>query len=112
LTAAVALGVTLALLSIRGTATRRPVAGIIHGLTGAAGLGLLIFAVQGPRRGDAMGVGSFGTVAAVLFSLALALGPLVLLLTRQSPRLAGVIIAAHASLAITAFVLFLAWASI
>lgn len=107
-----ALGVTLALLYIRGTATRRPVAGIIHGLTGAVGLGLLIFALQGPRRGNAMGVGSFGIAAAVLFGLALTLGPLVPLLTHRSPRVAGLVIAVHASLAITAFVLFLAWASI
>ena len=107
-----ALGVALALRYIRGTATRRPVGGFIHGLTGAVGLGLLIFALQGPRRGDAMGVGSFGLVAAALFGLALTIGPLVPLLTHRSPRMAGLIIAAHASLAITAFVLFLAWASV
>jgi hypothetical protein len=58
-----------------------------------------------------MGVGSFGMFAAVLFGLALAFGPLIRLLARRLPHVGGTIIAAHASLAITAFVLFLAWAS-
>jgi hypothetical protein len=105
------LGVTLALLYVRGTSPRQPFPGIIHGLTGAVGLGLLILALQGPRRGDAMGAGSFGIVAGVLFGLALAFGPLIWFLGRRAPHVAGGIIAVHASLAITAFVLFLAWAS-
>jgi hypothetical protein len=84
---------------------------MVHGLTGAIGLGLLIFALQGPRRGDAMGAGSFGIVAAVLFGSALAFGPLIRLLRRRAAHVAGAVIATHASLAITAFVLFLAWAS-
>jgi hypothetical protein len=88
------------------------VAGVTHGLIGAIGLGLLIIALQGPRRGDAMGVGSFGTVAAVLFAFALPLGPLIGLLARRAPRVAGLTVVTHASLAITAFVLFLAWVSL
>jgi len=107
----VALGLTLALLYVRGTSPRSAVVGIVHGLTGAVGLGLLILALQGPRRGDAMGVGSFGIFAAVLFGLALASGPLMPLLARRAPHVAGAMVAIHASLAITAFVLFLAWAS-
>jgi hypothetical protein len=111
LTAAVALGVTLALLHVRGTSARRPILGILHGLTGAIGLGLLILVLQGPRRGDAMGAGSFGILAAVLFGLALGSGPLIALLARGLPNVAGAVIATHAAFAITAFVLFLAWAS-
>jgi hypothetical protein len=106
----VALGVTLALLSLR-TSTRWPIAGVVHGLIGTAGFILLIAALQAPRRVDTMGVGSFGIFAATLFGMAMALGPFIPLLAKRSPRAAGVIIAAHASLAITAFVLFLAWAS-
>ena len=86
--------------------------GIAHGLAGASGLALLIGALQGPRRGDAMGVGSFGTAAATLFGIALTLGLLIPLLANRSTRVAGVIIAAHATIAVTAFVLLLAWASI
>jgi hypothetical protein len=107
--AAVALGVTLALRYLRGG--RLPVVGVVHGLMGATGLVLLVVALQGPRRGVAMGVGSFGVVAAVLFGIALTLGPFVPLLTKRVPRAAGVVLAAHASIAITAFVLFLAWTS-
>jgi hypothetical protein len=111
LTAAVALGVALALLYLRGTTPRRPIVGLIHGMLGATGFVLLITALRGPRRGDAMGVGSFGIFAAVLFGIALTVAPLIPLLAKRSPRVSGVVIAAHASLAITAFVLFLAWAS-
>jgi hypothetical protein len=84
--------------------------GIVHGVAGASGLGLLLLALQGPPRGEAMGVGSFGVTAAVLFGAALVLGLLILFLHRR-PRIAGVVVATHASLAIAAFVLFLAWAS-
>jgi hypothetical protein len=112
LTAAVALGVALGLLLLRNATPRSLAAGVVHGLTGAVGFGLLIIALQGPRRGDAMGVGSFGIAAAVLFGLALLIGPLIRLLARRSLRVAGLIVATHASLAITAFVLFLAWASL
>jgi hypothetical protein len=104
------LGVTLALLYLRGR--RSPILGIVHGLAGAGGLGLLVVALQGPRRGDAMGVGSFGAVAAALFGIALALGLIIPLLHRLTRPFAGVVIATHASVAITGFVLFLAWVSI
>ena len=105
------LGATLALRSIRGGG-RWPVFGIIHGLIGAAGLGSLVVALQGPRHGDAMGVGSFGVAAAVLFGIALVFGPFIPLSMKRTPRLAGLLIATHATLAITAFVLLLAWASL
>jgi hypothetical protein len=106
----VALGVVLALRYLRGG--RLPIAvGIGHGLIGALGLGLLVIAIQGPRRGDAMGVGSFGLVAAVLFAIALVLGLVILSSRGRLPRLAGVVLATHASLAMTAFVLFMAWVS-
>jgi hypothetical protein len=106
---AVAFGVTLAVLYLRSRPV--PVLAVIHGCVGLVGFGLLVMTLQGPRRGDAMGAGSFGIVASVLFGLALAFGPFIPLLNRRAPRIAGVVIAAHAGLAITAFVLFLAWAS-
>jgi hypothetical protein len=106
---AVALGVTLAALYLRG----QPMPGLalVHGCVGFAGFGLLVLTLQGPRRGDAMGAGSFGIVASVLLGLALAFGPFIPLLNRRAPRIGGIVIAAHAGLAITAFVLFLAWIS-
>ena len=101
---------TLALLYLRGRRVR--IAGFVHGLVGAAGLLLLVVALQGPRHGDATGVGSFGTMAAVLFGIALVLGVAITLSHRRAPRLAPVVIATHASVAIAGYVLFLAWASL
>lgn len=104
-------GATLALIYLRDGTAPRPLIGVLHGVVGAFGLGLLIVALRGPRRGDAMGAGSFGAVAAVLFAMALAIGPFIPLLLKRAPRVGGLVIATHASLAITAFVLFLAWTS-
>jgi len=106
------LGVALALMVMRGTGPRKPSLAIAHGVLGATGLALLLIVLQGPRRGDAMGVGSFGIAAATLFGIALVLGPSIPFLLKRSPRVSGVVIAGHASLAITGFVLFLAWISI
>ncbi len=84
---------------------------MVHGFAGLMGLGLLIWALDEPRHGDAMGVGSFGTTAALMFTVALALGILVPRVGRRWPKAAGGVLAVHATIAITAFVLFLAWAS-
>jgi hypothetical protein len=104
------LGVSLAFLHLRGK--RLPALGIVHGIAGAAGLVPLVLALQGPRRGDAMGVGSFGVAAAVLLGFALAFGLFIPWSLGRSSRGFGVTIATHACLAITGFVLLLAWASI
>jgi hypothetical protein len=59
-----------------------------------------------------MGAGSFGIAAAALFGTALVLGLFIPALYRRSRRVAGIVIATHASIAVTGFVLFLAWISI
>jgi hypothetical protein len=114
LSAAVTLGIVLALWHLRPAEGRRgppwPI-GLLHGALGIAGLGVLVVLVQGPRRGDAMGVGSFGTTSAVLFALAVAAGVAVPLLIRRNPHVTAVVIPMHAGLAITGYVLFLAWSS-
>jgi hypothetical protein len=97
---------------LRGTSQRKRTLAILHGLAGATGFALLLIALQGPRRGDAMGVGSFGIAASVLFGAALALGPFIPFSLRRSPLTTGVTIATHACLAIAGFVLYLAWTSI
>ena len=89
----------------------KPAIAIPHGILGALGLGLLVVTLQGPRRGEAMGVGSFGIVAAVLIGIALAMGPFIPLLRRRLPVSTGVVLATHASLAIAGFLMFLAWIS-
>jgi hypothetical protein len=91
---------------------RKPLLAALHGAVGAGGLLLLLLALQGPRRGDAMGVGSFGITAAVLFALALLFGLFMLLLLRRASPMAGFVIAVHATVAITGYVLLLAWVSV
>lgn len=81
----------------------------MHGLAGAAGAGGLLALLQGPRRGDATGVGDFGILAAILFAVALTIGPFIVYLTKRRPRLGGIAMALHAGTAIVGFVLFQAW---
>ena len=106
------MGVVLTMLHLRGTSGRKPKLAVLHGLAGATGFGLLLIALQRPRRGDAMGVGSFGVTASVLFGAALVFGPFIPFSRRRSPAITGGAIATHACLAIAGFVLYLAWVSI
>jgi len=111
---AVVFGIVLALWHLRPVETRRNPQwqiGILHGALGIGGLAALILLLQGPRRGDAMGVGSFGTAAAWLFAAAIAAGLTIPFLIRRFRTGAGVAIAVHASLAIIGYVLLLAWTS-
>ncbi|HEY0183705.1 MAG TPA: hypothetical protein VGC09_12940 [Rhodopila sp.] len=81
-----------------------PAAGIAHGVAGTVGLAALLLVLQGPARGVATGVGSFGIVAAVLFAAALMTGVALLLLRRR-----GIVMAIHAGIAISGYMLLLAW---
>lgn len=96
----------LALWHLRGVSRPPLAAGVAHALVGAVGLGLLLLALGGPARGVAAGVGSFGAVAAGLFGGALLTG-VVLLLQRK-----GVVMAIHAGIAITGFVMVMAWVAL
>lgn len=109
--AAALLGLILTLLY--GTGRRRGlrIAGPVHGLVGASGFALLVFALRGPARGAAYGVSGFGTLAAVLLGCAVLLGLLVLRarLRRRDPML---VIGVHATLAIFGLVLLAAYVSV
>ncbi len=108
LTVAVAAGTILALWHLRATdRTGQPplAAGIAHGIVGTAGLAVLGFALRGPARGGGAGVGSFGSIAALLFVGAVVTGVATLLLRRRKP----IVMAVHAGIAITGYVLLLAW---
>jgi hypothetical protein len=110
LTLAVAAGTVLALWHLRAAdrGSRPPLAaGIAHGVAGAAGFVFLLLALRGPARGIDAGAGSFGTVAAVLFAGAALTGIAQLMLRRKA-----VAMAVHAGLAITGYVLLLAWNSL
>lgn len=65
---------------------------------------MLLLALRGPARGTAAGVGSFGTLSAGLFAGAGLIGVLVFFKRRN-----GVVMAIHAGIAITGYVLLLAW---
>ena len=112
LTVAVAAGTILALWHMRATdaATRPPwVAGIAHGTIGAAGLALLVPDVLGPPRGVAAGAGSFGPVASWLFAAAIVTGGAILARRGKGP---AVTMAIHSGIAITAYVMLVAWYSV
>jgi putative copper export protein len=69
----------------------------------------LLLALRGPARGVAAGAGSFGVTAAVVFAAALATGVVVLVTRRNGP---AVTMAIHSGLAITGYVLLVAWYSV
>lgn len=110
LTIAVAAGTALGLWHLRASegASRPPLAaGIAHGILGTIGLVILLIALRGPPRGVATGVASFGTIATVLFTASLITG-LITLTLRRKP----IVMAIHAGIAITGYVLLLAWNSL
>jgi hypothetical protein len=108
LSATVAAGIVLALLHLRGS-PRHGAVGALHGVAGAAGLVALLLALRGPPRGVLTGVASFGAIAAALAAVALAAGLAVAVLARRSHGAVGLVIGTHATLAITAYVLLLAY---
>jgi hypothetical protein len=112
LTIAVAAGIGLGMWHLRATdaASRPPtVAGIAHGVVGAVGLVALLLALRGPARGVAEGVGSFGVTSAWLIAAALLAGVVVYVRRRKGP---AVTMAVHSGIAITGYVLLLAWNSL
>jgi hypothetical protein len=81
----------------------------LHGLLGASGLVTLLVVLRGPPRGEAMGIGSFGLVAAALLALALLTG-LAMQVARlfhwRTPHLA---IGIHATIAVSGVVILAAY---
>jgi len=115
LAAAVLLGAILATLHLRADgASRLPSwflgpAGAMHGLLGAAGLAVLVLALQGPVRGAATGTASFGTIAAILLATAFAAGLGIALAHLRRARPPGALIGLHALLAISGVVILAAY---
>jgi hypothetical protein len=104
------LGTALANLHLRaGTATppRLPL-GMLHGLLGTVGLAALLLALRGPPRGEAMGVGAFGRIAAVLLAAALLAGLAVLAARLRFRRVPGLAIGTHTKLAVIGIVILAA----
>ncbi len=111
LVVAALLGFALAALHLRTGAAALPWwwLGAVHGLLGFVGLIVLLLALQGPPRGVALGVGSFGESAAVLLALALLVGLAILVARLRYRRISGLAIGAHATLAISGLVILAAY---
>jgi len=106
----VLLGAALAVLHLREGAAPPPWPfGALHGTIGVAGLAILALALRAPPRGVAQGVGSFGIIAAVLLALAALLGLALIAARLRGRRLAGALIGAHATLAISGFVVLMVY---
>jgi hypothetical protein len=85
--------------------------GAVHGLLGVSGLSALILAlVSGTGTDDRYGTASFGPAAAVVAALAALAGAGIALFGRRATRGIGFLVGTHASLAVTAYVLLLAYA--
>jgi len=111
LAATVAFGSALAFLHLRAAKLPPWPVGVLHGMAGATGLVVFILALQAPARGAEYGVSAFGPAAGVLVALALVMGLVVLILARRFRRTSGLVIAIHSTIAVTAFVLLLAYVS-
>jgi hypothetical protein len=107
---AAALGSVLAALSLRpGLPPPAPMYGVLHGCLGAGGFVALLIALRGPPRGVAMGVGSFGALAAVLLGVALLAGLIMLAIRARVRQVPGLIIGIHATIAISGIVILAAY---
>ncbi|SIQ21256.1 MULTISPECIES: hypothetical protein [Acidiphilium] len=104
---AATLGGYLSIGYLRGTPP--PAAGwmlgLVHGVVGAAGLLELVIGLERHPPPASAGVAGFGVGAEVLLGLAILLGLLVIMAAWRGKRLSGVVIGAHASVAITAIAL-------
>jgi hypothetical protein len=113
LAAAVAFGGMLAMIHLRGrtdAAIPWPL-GALHGLIGIAGLTCLLLALRGPPRGLDQGVASFGAISAGLIALAALAGLGIFFIHVVKKRRPGALIALHATLAVTGFVILVAYLS-
>ena len=111
LSLAVLLGVAIGIRFLGDRRLPSRTVGAVHGLLGASGLSALILSlVNGAGTGDRYGTASFGPAAAILAALAALAGAGIALLGRRTPRRIGLLIGVHASLAVTAYVLLLAYA--
>jgi hypothetical protein len=110
LSAALVIGVVIGLRFASGRRLPSRAIGAVHGLLGVSGLAVLIFAfVNGVAASDKYGAASFGPASAALGVLAVLAGAGIAVLGRSSTRGIGLLIAIHASLAVTAYVLLLAF---
>jgi hypothetical protein len=88
----------------------RAMLSVLHVLLGSCGLLMLLFALRGPPRGVAMGVASFGGIAASLLALALLVGIVLGALRSRAKAVPGLVIGAHVTIAISGIFVLAAYA--
>jgi hypothetical protein len=109
--AAILLGSVLAVLHLRmeGAAIPPWPFAALHGLLGIGGLCCLGLALRGPPRGLDQGTASFGIIAAALIISAALAGAGLLAARVLKRRIAGILIGIHATLAVSGFVILVAY---
>ena len=116
---AVALGLALAAILVRSEGRSRagkPL-GAVHGAAGLIGFGLLIASLSRDTsgralRGVASGTASFGLIAAVLLAIALLAAGVIVTQRLRHRAVPVLVVAVHATIAITGFVILLAYVSV
>ena len=88
----------------------RAMLGVIHALLGTCGLVALLLALRGPPRGAAMGVGSFGSIAAGLLTFTLLAGLTLAAMRLRTRPVPGFAIGVHVTIAISGIVILAAYA--
>jgi hypothetical protein len=111
LSVVVLLGSALALLHLRANGAARPPLplGLLHGLLAIVGLSCLVLALRGPPRGLDQGMASFGLIAAALLTLAALVGAGLFASRVRKKAAAGAMIGIHATLAVSGFVILVAY---
>jgi len=95
----------MAIVALRRVGSPPRMLAAAHGLAALLGYATLLIALEGPPRGVATGTQSFGIVAAILLFLAALLGTTTFLLQRRQQRLPGFWAGAHATVAVSGFVI-------
>jgi len=107
LCAAAVPGLGLAYRRLAGSPAARPSRQIVaafHGALGAAGLAILLAALDRARMPSTMGTAGFGAASAAILGFALVLGLAMAWRTLRGRRAAGALVGAHAGLAIAGLV--------
>jgi hypothetical protein len=107
---AAALGIAAALLWLKRDAAPPARLAAAHATAALAGVGLFVPALFGAAHGAASGTQSFGIVTAALLGAAVLAGLALLMLRLKRRRYPGALVGAHATLAISGFVILAVYA--
>lgn len=112
LSAALLIGVFMGVRFVGGGPLSAPAIGAVHGLLGVSGLVVLVVALTHGITGGEYGVAPFGPTAAILGGLAVIAGLGIAFLRRRRTGALGLVVAVHACLAVTAYVLLLTYVAL